>query len=316
MKTSAQIFFATAVLLTAACKTTETKPVTWKEQSAYMAKVKDPRRFSYSIYQTPAGIDYRGGCRLHMNQVTELPMKAEEPFRPVGMLRGNLGLKSPILFDFTSSSSWLEFDLAQSLGAQPISEGKAQLVKTPGEEFPGCLSAVPSLRFGQLYIENPLVYVRMANGPIGSLARGIEKPELKGVVGWDLLKKCEQVCLDYPEKRLVLSTAAVVYEPDPSLVVAKVPLMKHAGACAVRGLVDGKAGLILLDPAGDFEIATEGAAAVSSIQLDGGLTLSASAVAKSPGGTRIGARLLQNYRVMICPQAGAVYFERPDNAGK
>jgi len=312
MKKTMLICSAAAVLLAAGCKTTETKPVTWKEQSAYMAKVKDPRRFGYSIYQTPGGIDYRGGCRLHPTQVAELPMKAEEPLRPVGMLRGNFGLESPMLFDFTASSSWLEFDLAQKLGAQPVGERSAQLVKLPGEEIAGCLSVVPTLRLNQLYIENPLVYVRLANGPLGSLARGMEKPELKGVIGWDLLKKFEQVYLDYAGKRVVISTAETAYEPDPAFLVAKIPLVKHAGACAVRGAVDGRAGLILIDPAGDFEVATDGAAAVSTVQLDADLIFSAPAIAKSPGGTRIGARLLQNYRVTVCPQTGAVYFEKPD----
>jgi len=88
--------------------------------------------------------------------------------------------------------------------------------------------------------------------------------------------------------------------------------VKYAGACAVRGLIDGKEGLILIDPAGDFEVATEGAAAVLSLQLDADLLFSVPAVAKSPGSTRVGARLLQNYKIIICPLAGAVYFEKPD----
>ena len=312
MKTTALILFTSAVLLTAGCKTTEeTKPVTWGEQQAYMARVKDPRQFGYSIYQTPAGIDYRGGCRLHPNQVAALSMKAEEPLRPVVMLRGKFGLESPLLFDFTAPSSWMEFDLAQTIGAQPIGEGGAQLVKMPGEEISGCLSVVPALRLDQLYIENPLVCVRLANGPLGMVSRGIETPELKGVIGWDLLKKFGQIQLDYAGKRIVLLTAETAYVPNPAFLVAKIPLVKYAGACVVRGTVDGKAGLILIDPAGDFEVATDGAAAVASVQLDAGLIFSVSAVTNSPGGTRIGARLLQNYTVTVCPPAGVVCFEKP-----
>ena len=310
-KTTALILFTSAVLLTAGCMTTETKPVTWKEQQAYMAGVKDPRQFGYSIYQTPAGIDYRGGCRLHPNQAAELSMKAEEPLRPVVMLRGKFGLESPLLFDFTASSCWMEFDLAKTFIAKPVGENSAQLVKTPGEEIAGCLSVVPALRLDQLYIENPLVYVRLANGPLGTVARGIEKPELKGVMGWDLLKKFGQIRLDYAGKRIVLLTSEAAYVPNPSFLVAKIPLVKYAGACAVRGTVDGKSGLILIDPAGDFEVATDGAAAVSSVQLDTGLVFSAPAVSNSPGGTRIGARLLQSYIVTVCPQAGVIYFEKP-----
>jgi hypothetical protein len=311
MKTTALILFTSAVLLTAGCKTTETKPVTWKEQSAYMAKVRDPQIYGFSIYQTPNGIEYHGGSRLHPNQVAGLSMKAESPLRPVAMLRGKLGIESPLLFDFTASSSWLEFDTAQSIGAIPVGERSAELVKLPGEEIPGCLSIVPSMRLDQLYIERPLVYVRMANGPLGTVARGIEKPELKGVLGWDLLKKFGQIQLDYPGKRMMLLTTETAYVPNPALLVAKIPLVKYAGACAVRGIVDGKAGLILIDPAGDFEVARDGTAPVSSVQLDAGLIFSAPVVSNSPGGTRIGARLLQNYTVTVCPQAGVVYFEKP-----
>jgi hypothetical protein len=316
MKTTSLILFTVAVLLAAGCKTTETKPepVKWKEQSAYMAKVRDPRIYGFNIYQTPAGgIEYRDGSRLHPNQIAELPMKAKEPLRPVAMLRGKFGLESPVLFDFTAVAGWLEFDLAQELGAIPLNERTAQLAKMSGEEIAGCLSVVPVVRFKQLYVERPLVYVRMANGPIGTLARGIEEPELKGVIGWDLLKTFGQIHLDYVKKRTVISTVETAYVPEPSLFVARVPLVKHAGVCAVRGLVDGKAELILIDPAGDFEVATAGSQAVTTVQLDPGLVFSAPAVSSSPGGTRIGARLLQKFKITICPKEGMIYFEKPDD---
>ena len=314
MKTKNGLFFLSALLLAGSgCKTTEPeppKPISWKQQSAYMAKVKDPRYFGYSIYQTPSGIEYRGGSRLHPNQAKLLDMEVKEPIRPVVMIRGDLGLQVPLLLDFTSVSSWMEFDMAESMGAVPLSEGSAQLVKAPGEEIPGCLSVVSTIRVGQVFMENPLVYVRMANGSLGSLARGIEKPEIKGVIGWDLFKKFEQIYFDYSKKRVAISTVKLAYTPDPSQLIAKLPLVKNAGACAVRGIVDGKEGVIFIDPAGDFEVATDGATAVSSIVLDPDLVFSAPAVAESPSGTRIGARLLQNYQIIICPQAGWVYFEK------
>lgn len=311
MKMKTALFFLSVLLLfTAGCKTTETKPVSWKDQSAYLAKVRDPRIYGFGIYQTPGGVEYRGGCRLHAHQGAVLPMKAEKPFRPAVALRRSFGLESTVLLDFSVSSSWLEFDLAQSLGAIPVGEGDAQLVKLPGEEFGGCPSVIPSLRFKQLFIEHSLVYVRMATGPIGLLARGIEKPELEGVIGWEQLRKLKQIQLDYAKEQVVLSTVETAYAPDPALVVAKIPLVKHAGACAVRGIVNGKESTILIDPAGDFEMATDSAAAIAAVQLDADLLFSAPAVAVSPGGIRIGARLLQNYKVTVCPQAGMIYFEK------
>lgn len=310
------LFLLGALLLSAAaCKTTETKPVSWEKQSAYLAKVRDPRIYGFGIYQTPGGIEYRGGGRLHPNQAEALSMKVEKPFRPVVMVKGIYGLESPVLLDFSTASSWLAFDLAQTLGAMPIGENEAQLVSRPGEEVASCFSMVPSMRFKQLYIERPVVNVRMATGSLGSLTRGIEKPELKGVIGWELLKKFEQIQLDYTDGKVLLLTSGTAYAPNPAKLAGKLALVKYAGACAVRGLINGKEELILIDPAGDFEVATEGAEPVSSIQLDADLLFPAPAVEKSTGGTRIGARLLQNYKIIICPQAGVIYFEKP-NAGK
>ncbi|GEM_PF-752705 len=301
-----------ALLLSAACKTTEMeiRPVSWQRQSAYLAKVRDPRIYGLSIYQTPGGIEYRGGGRLHPNQVEARPMGIKEPLRPVVMLTGNFGIEWPVLLDFTASKSWFEFSTAQKLGAKPVGERKAKMARLPGEEIAGCLSIIPSLRLGQLHISSPLIYVRLADGQLGTLARGIEKPGPKGVVGWDLLKKFEQIQFDYSGAKVLLATDAA-YTPNPGQLITAVPLVKHAGACAVRGSIDGKETLILIDPAGDFEVATDGATPVSTIGLGEQLAIAGVAVSESPGGVRIGARLLQDYKLTVCPREGIIYFERP-----
>lgn len=317
MKTKALLISLFAVLLlVAACKTTDVRdatPISWKQQQGYMKKVRDPRIFGLSIYETPAGPQIRGGGRVHPSQAEVLEMLTEqkETLRPVVNLHGNFGVQWPVLLDLTMASSWFEFETAQKIGARPVGEGgKAQLVRRPGEEIPDCLSLIPSVRLGQLFVENCLVYVRLANGPIGSLDRGIDEPELKGVVGWDLLQKLEQIQLLYSVGKVVLVTSEA-YEPNPNLLVAQLPLVKHAGACVVRGAVNGESGLILIDPAGDFEVAAGADGAVSLVQLGPNFSFSNPQVSPSIGGVRFGARLLKNYQVTICPQAGVVYFETP-----
>jgi len=306
------VFFSLlmALLGLAGCKTIETepRPLSWKQQQAYCSKVQDPRVFGLSIYDTPAGPQIRGGGRLHPSQAAALPMQTEkeQTVRPVVKITGSFGLEWPVLLDLSSSRTWLEFSVAKKMMARPVGERKAELIRLPNEEIGACLSIVSSLRLGQLFIENPLVYVRLADGPLGSVARDIVEPELKGVVGWDLLKKLEQIHLLYSIGQVALFTTDP-YEPNPAQVVAALPLVEHVGVCAVRGMVDGKESLILIDPAGDFEIA----GTASSIQLAPELILSSTELAPSLGGIRIGARLLQNYDITICPQAGVVYFERP-----
>jgi hypothetical protein len=311
------LFLLAALLLAAGCKTTETetRPVSWKQKSAYLADVRDPRIYGLHIYQTPAGIEYRGGGRMHPNQTAARPMGVKEPLRPVVMLTGNFGIEWPVLLDFTASQSWFEFSTAQKIGAQPVGEREAQMIRQPGEEIAGCLSIVSALRFGQLQISSPLIYVRLADGPLGTLARGITEPAPKGVIGWDLLKKLQQIRLDYSGARVLLSTGAA-YAPDPRQLLAERPLVQHAGACAVRGIIDGKESLILIDPAGDFEFATDGAEAVGSVRLGENLVFENPAVSASPGGARLGARLLQKYKITVCPQAGVVYIESSSNGEK
>jgi hypothetical protein len=308
--------FLTASLLLAGCMTTEeAKPVSWREQSAYMARVRDPRMFGFGIYKTAGGVEYRGGARLHPRQVEALPMEAKKPYRPVVSTRGNFGLAWPVLLDITSGTSWCDFHVAQKLGAQPVGENKAALVKTPGEETSSCPSVIGSLRFGQLYIESALVYVRMASGPFGTLARGVDKPEIKAVLGWDILEKFEQIRFDYVAGQVLLAST-LEYEANPELLVAQVPLVKRAGVCAVRATVDGDTRMVLIDPVGDYEVATDGAEPVLDLVLGDGLSIQMPAVSESPGGIRIGARFLENYGLVLCPQKGFLYLEQQSADGE
>lgn len=313
MKTILISLFATLFLL-AGCKTTEVRepqPISWRQQQDYSKKVRDPRIFGLGIYDTPTGPQIRGGGRVHPGQIEMLEMltEEEETLRPVVNLHGNFGVQWPVLLDVTMASSWFEFDTAQAVGARPVSEGsKVQLIHLPGEEISACFSLIPSVRLGQLFIENALVYVRLANGPLGSVARDIVEPEIKGVVGWDLLQNLEQIQFLYSIGQIVLVTSEA-YEPNPNLLVAQLPLVERAGACVVRGTVDGQSGVILIDPSGDFEVATGSGRAVSLVQLGTNLTFSNPQVSRSTGGVRMGAQLLKNYQVTICPLAGLVYFE-------
>ncbi len=302
---------AAALLVISGCKTTEeTTPLSWGRQQAYLARVRDPRVFHLGIYQTPGGVEYRGGRRLHPNQTEALKFQVEEPLRPAVMIRAKSGREHPVLLDFTASRTWFEFGLAQALGALPVGENnQPNLLRHPSdEEIASCLAVVPYMRFRQLHIERSLVYVRFAEGPLGKMARGIEEPVLEGIIGWDLLKEFGQIRFDYTMEMLALATDEDDYQPNPARLETAIPLVKHAGACAVRARVDDQETLVLIDPAGDFEVAAEDAAAVTALEL-GDLLIEAPVTAESPGGVRVGARLLSRYQVTVCPQAGMLYLE-------
>ncbi len=302
--------FAMAVLV-AGCKTTEseTKRISWEEQRAYLRKLQDPRLFGLSIYDTPAGPEIRGGGRLHRSRTEAIEMLAEKPLRPLVYLTGNSDEEWPALLDFTSPATWLGFDLARQLNAQPIGELNAQLVTRPGDEIPACMSTVSSLRMGQMFIEHPLVFVRMATGSLGALNRNVSDGPVKAVIGWDILKKFDRIQFLYSMNRIVLMTTTEEYEPNPERLAATLPLVSPLGLCAVEGRMNGQSGPVLIDPAGDFQVAAPGT--VSSLQLGEGISLSSPVTVPSPDGVRIGARFLQNYQVTVCPQAGVIHFEKP-----
>ncbi|QHI69601.1 hypothetical protein [Tichowtungia aerotolerans] len=311
MKKIIDFLLLSLLLISAGCKTTETQPVSWEQQQAYMGKVRDPRLFGLGIYQTPGGLQIRGGGRLHPSKAEILPMLSKKPWRPVVNMNGTLGKKWPVLLDCTVSASLFEFDTAVKAKACPVGEGGAQLVRWPGDEVPCCVSLIPSIRLGQVYVENQLVMVRMANRSLGESARGAVDPDPCAVLGWDVLEKFEQIQFLYSIGQVLLKTTDP-YEPNPLSLSAQIPLVDHRGACVVRGLVNGSAELILIDPAGDFEVAAESGASIDRIKLAEGVVISSPSVASSPGGIRIGAHFLQNYRVTICPRAGVVYFENPE----
>jgi hypothetical protein len=304
MKMSLGWLVALSLLLTG-CLTdnTEVKPLSWAQQQSYMKRVRDPRIFGLSIYDSPSGPQIRGGGRLHPNQGEILEMQAKEPMKPVVLLQSGMGREHAILLDPALMSSWMEFSTAQHMQARPVGERDATLVRVAGDDVGGCLSLVPTLRLGQFHVENTLVYVRMADGPIGTLSRGITKPIVKGVIGWNVLKNLAQVNLLYSSGQvLLLSTEP--YEPNPERVVAALPLVEHAGVCAVRVEVDGRQQMVLIDPAGDFEAAGFS----GSLELAPGLSFEADA--PGPGGLRIGAGGLSRYDVTICPASNVIFFEK------
>ncbi|WP_372794111.1 hypothetical protein [Pontiella sp.] len=299
-----------AALLIAGCKTMEkeTLELSWDEQQAYLKKVQDPRVFGISIYSTPDGPKIRGGGRLHPERFEALEMQAEKPLRPLVEVKGNIGKGFPVLLDLTSRATWMEFGLAKELGARPVGEMQVAAVTMSENEVPAVLSVVSSLRLGQMFVEYPLVNVRMAFGSLGSINRGVSEGPVQAVIGWDVLKKFDRIQFNYSSGQVMLRTTTEVYKPNPARLVVTHPLVKDGGVCAVVGLMNGEEGNILIDPAGDFELAAD--RSVSTIQIGEGLEIISPITTRSVDGTvRIGARVLQAYQVTVCPKQGVIHFE-------
>ena len=307
MKRAMGVIFMLGVL--AGCKTTdEPKPVSWERQQLYLNRVMDPRVYGLDLVETSAGVRIRGGGRMHYSQSDALDLLVSEPMRPVVSLKGRVQQEWVVLFDLTAAHTLFEFDTAREMDARPIAEGSAKLIDLPADDAPGCVSLIPTLRLGQVFVENPLVLVRMKNGLPASADRGISEPRPKGVIGWDVLRKMEQVQFLYSLGKVVLKSSES-YEPNPYELLATIPLAAAVRGCAVNGSVDGVPVPVLIDPLGDFEVATPQGTPVSTLLLAEGIACSNPTVAVSPGGVRVGARLLERYRVTVCPKQKVLHFE-------
>ena len=294
-----------------ACQTVDpaTSSISWRMKQEYFKKMRDPRIFGLNLYQTPTGVEIHGGGRLHPNQTVALDVLVEEPSRPVVGLITQFDKTLPALLDITSSRTWLEYASAVTLRATPLGEQDPTLIRLVDDDIDACYSMISSLRLGQLFIEYPTLYVRLATGSMGPLTRGMDDQNLRCVVGWDLLKKFEYIQFLYPVQKVILSTTEE-YEPDPGLLVASLSLLEDADKCAVRGTVDGHDAMILVDPAGDFEVALPEGLTAETVDVGLKWPLKNPQISRSPRGVRIGARIFQHYHVTICPKQGLLHIER------
>lgn len=306
-------------------------PLTRGQAQMYLRKAKDPRMFSITVYRSANGPVFEGANRLHANQVAMLHFRhqatarkfitpAQEQTYPATTFDVVEKDEYLTLFDTSSQQSWVDFPTAQKIRVTPLGPPVFEYapLHVAGEPT-GFLGVAPKLRFDEsLRIENPLLCVRLARGPMGRLARRDFKPWPVCVVGCNLMKSFGFVQFDYPAKMLVLS-ASGEYSPNLDLLVAQMPLEDADGVFAVEGVIDGTPSRVVLDSAGDFDVVMARAPAEPLRQLSLGNLVFRQVAATEIGEEarrllphpRIGRRLLSRYKVTIAPKKKMVYFEKP-----
>lgn len=235
------------------------------------------------------------------------------------LLVAGLGDRFAGVLDTTTGRSWMEFDTALSVRAIPL--GPPAYEYTPlhvNDAVPGYLGVLSKLRIGDAHVESALFAVRAARGNLGHLSRGITHPPISCVLGTDLIKAFEFVQVDFPNRRVVLSSTSG-YSPEDAILVAAVPLEEVDGAFAADGVFDGKPARVVLDLAGDFEAARPDAPAAPLRQVSvGDVVFRQVRVADArklalglPDHPRVGRQLLSRFKVTFAPKQNLVYFERP-----
>ena len=308
-------------LLLVGCKTpnystTETK-LPEIQQQAYLSHAKPARHFGYQVFPISNNeIGLRGNARLHPNHRAVVPMEKNKI--PVIEIAGrNYRDPAPALIDTSSPDSWMEFSYSQTVNTDFLSF-RERYFPYRGNRNTGGVPAYAAiayqLRIGQLFVENMPLYTRMATGSLGMQARNIQSPAIRTVLGYDLLKLFSYVQFNFINGTIDFDTMNP-FTPNENWLLAQTSIIdKENEGLVIEGALFGKKTPFVLDLAGDYHLAHSNADRLPARQLSlGELVFRKVPQTKLPPQVlpRLGRYLFTDLIITICPQAGTVYFERP-----
>jgi len=314
----------TVTVALAGCLTTDSQepqdnPLSRTQQQSWLSRAKPPQQFGFSVYAVKDGVAYSGEARIHPNHFTSAEMK-EENIPVIGMRGRSPRTKLNALIDSSSPDSWMEFSVASDFSAYCMGINK-NVFPYRGDFNTGGVSAyagvVSQMRIDNLFIENMPFYVRMSRGSLGPLARGIRKPAVDAIIGYDNLRIFEYIQFDLPANKIRFS-ATTPYTQLEGMQTETARIVKAPGhGLAVEGEIDGQPAPIVLDLAGDYSLARGDVKVSSTSRIRvGGLEFEDVPTLLLPvhvAPPRIGRKLLSSYIITVCNKQGRVYFEKiPD----
>ena len=326
----ARIVFSLAAAATlaaiTACSTTSSKkdvesvPLSEANLKALANRAKDPRIFGLTVYPSDQGPVLAGSWRTHEGEVAAINFPGTgDSTAPVVEFRPAGTLAVDALVDTSSPQSWSTLSAFKALNMELLA-APSLLEAKPSHVFDqvsGYLAVVPRLNIDRITIENAMMQVRAATGPLGPLARGQEKVEV--VLGMDAIRPFNHVQFVFPS-RFVLFSATSDAQPKEDRVLASAPLLSLGGALGAEGAIDGQPAKFVLDVAGDFAIALATNTAGGTLQQVSIGDFVLRDVPAQPGLSlglgpiqypRIGRRLLSRIVLTVDNHAKVVRFERP-----
>jgi hypothetical protein len=318
------LLVAAGVLLVAGCRSgrvEQIRPMTAGELRSVFSRAQDPRRFWITVYGSEDGPFFANANRLHPEQLVALPFLGGKnmPDWPLVNVETTDKQAHLALLDTSARDCWAVPEFILGLRGVPL--GPPAYESMPEhvlEPIRGYACVIPTLRYDLMQMENVVVHLRAAHGPLGYLARREDKKSPPALIlGTSWVNAFAFVQVNYPEHLLFLSSTST-YSPSADHLIAELPLTTVRGALAVEGLVDGSPKTMILDTAGDFEVAmNEPPAEPVRVSLGDVVFPRVQAAAARdialglPDHPRVGMKLLSKYKVTIAPKAKRVYFERP-----
>lgn len=325
------------LLLLAACSTPPLpppKPIDSATYDAFLASAKDPRfREGITTYRTPDGPYYKDANRVRPERYNETSFLSKPPsLLPLFAAKPRTDDDLAVLLDTSARASWTRFDLASlldfALAAPPDGEHPDHV----SLDIPGYAGIAQRIRLGDFMFELPVVYLLVAHGGLGPLARQEtvppgERRDPDVVLGWAALENIAYLRIDYSRRILRFSASSTDYRtPATHETFLSLPLVAWHGRPAVEAVIDESDPLsCVIDTAGDYDLSiptgTSPLLDPPARLLLGGREIPLSEVRTHHDlglpkdfPPRIGARLLSRYTVVFDKKHNRLLLEIPRTA--
>ncbi len=295
-----------------------------REIQRFLKSGRDPKSLALTVYQ-----DARGkwivvnGHRMRPHQ------RAQSSFMsPPGSTLAIVGAEGPggamtVLLDPSSAQSWTSMAFKRELRLVPVTPpALTQMPIHLVDNQVGVLSVCPQLKLDRLEAESVCLYARSGPPTMWPVCRSADARDVKVVLGFDFLRTLAWAQWDF-EGRMWMASSSDAYVAEEDRVVAVLPFEAGADNLTVRAIINGQPRQVILDLAGDYEMAMEAPPVelVRQVTLDNAVLRDIHAVSSHDVGlgrpdiTRIGARALARFQVTLDFRRNVVVLEVPAGAG-
>lgn len=290
--------------------------------TAFVQRAVDPREFAVTVTVNANNVPLFINAHRPRPGHDAVAVFLSPDYSQLPLIEGMLdGRPARFLVDPTSPANWTSLDRALQFRLVPLGP---PLVYGVPEHVPdasrGALCAASTLIVDLLPVDAVLFYARPLRGSLWPLCRSADARDADAVLGWSFLRAFERVQWDFPARRIVLSSRRFAEEQSaPEPVLTRLPLEPGFNSLVVKGTIEGQTCLLLLDLAGDFELAmtTPPATPVRQVTIGDVVLRELRAVGLDdlglgfPDLVRVGIKALGRYVIVLDNHRNEVRIERP-----
>lgn len=297
-----------------------------REVAAFVRRAVDPREFAVTVSLSRDNVPVFINAHRAPPGFEAVGVFVSPEYSRLPLFEGTLeGRPVRLLVDTTSPANWTSLDRARQFGLAPLGP---PLVYGVPEHVPdtsrGALCAAQTLSIELLPVEAVLFYARPVRGSLWPLCRSADAREADAVLGWSFLRAFETVRWEFPSRRIVFSSRRGAEEESAPEVLARLPLEAGYSMMVVKGTVEGRTQLLLLDLVGEFELAmaTPPSALVRQLTMGDVVLRELRAVGLEEQGlgfpdlTRVGLGALGRFVIVLDNHRNEVRIERPAAAAR